>query len=179
MNQNNPAQELNLIEATAVLKLAPVTVSSLLKELPIHILHFREGKEEWSPYIVLVHLIHNEKANWIPRISALLYGTNVSLASIEQLPQSIDETIPINVLLGEFQSLRMQSLEELGKLNISVENLEKSGIHPSLGTVKVSEILSAWVIHDLNHAHQISKTISFYFNSLAGPYRKYLNILGE
>ncbi|NOH12398.1 MAG: DinB family protein [Chloroflexi bacterium] len=179
MNKNNPAQKLNLTEAISVLKLAPSTVSSLLKGLPSHILHFSEGPEEWSPYIVLVHLIHNEKVNWVPRIKELLSNPNVSLVSIDQLPHRIDESVSITLLLEEFQSLRMRNLAEVGKLDITSMSLEKTGRHPSLGVIKVSEVLSAWMIHDLNHVHQISKTISHYFNSLAGPYREFLKILDQ
>jgi hypothetical protein len=60
-------------------------------------------------------------------------------------------------LLNEFKEIRIANLEKLRKLNISASDLNKTGIHPKFGQVTLSQLLSTWVVHDLDHISQISR----------------------
>ena len=80
-------------------------------------------------------------------------------------------------LLDEFKTLRKKNIEYLRIRNLSDKNLEEKGIHPEFGEVILSQLLSAWVVHDLNHLAQISRVMAKQYKSEVGPWIKYLRIL--
>ena len=59
--------EFVLEDAIAVLSRTPSTLRSLLQDLPSGWIENNEGAETWSPYVVVGHLVHGERADWIPR----------------------------------------------------------------------------------------------------------------
>ena len=82
-------------------------------------------------------------------------------------------------LLEEFKQLRIQNIEYLRSKNISPENLEEKGIHPAFGEVTLSQLLAAWVVHDLNHISQISRVMAKQYKAATGPWVDYLKILQQ
>jgi len=75
-------------EAIRVLEATPATLRALLEKLPGDWLHFQEDPESWSPHTVLVHFIHNERANWIPRARVILSDDQVRrFPPFRQLPE--------------------------------------------------------------------------------------------
>jgi hypothetical protein len=38
-------------------------------------------------------------------------------------------------------------------------------------------LLATWVVHDLNHLHQIAKSMAFQYRDEVGPWRDRLSIL--
>lgn len=79
--------------------------------------------------------------------------------------------------LAEFKALRMQNLEQLHDLVNPEEHLERTGVHPALGVVKLREMLSTWVVHDLTHLAQITRVIAKRYGQDVGPWKEYLSIL--
>jgi hypothetical protein len=61
-----------LDECLAVLTRTPATLDSLLRDLPEAWTAATEGPGTWNPYDVAGHLIHGEKADWIPRLTIIL-----------------------------------------------------------------------------------------------------------
>ncbi len=69
------AQEaLRLDEAVAVLERTPASLSALLEGLPDVWSRATEGEGTWSPYDVVGHLVHGERADWIPRARHIMSG---------------------------------------------------------------------------------------------------------
>src|SRR6476646_2279871 len=58
--------------AIEILQQTPLAIEALLNGLSDEWISANEGKETWSPYDVVGHLIHGEKTDWIPRIEHLL-----------------------------------------------------------------------------------------------------------
>jgi hypothetical protein len=54
----------------------------------------------------------------------------------------------------------MINLAELKSFNITEEQLKLTGKHPGLGVVTLSQIFSAWTVHDMGHIVQISRVMA-------------------
>ena len=64
-------------ECLSVLTRTPATLDALLGDLPDAWTAATEGPGTWSPFVVIDHLIHAEKADWIPRLAIILeYGAS-------------------------------------------------------------------------------------------------------
>src|SRR5439155_2333507 len=121
-----------------------------------------EGPETFSPYDVIGHLIHGEKTDWRERANMIMeYGiskTFVPYDRFAQIEESKGKTLP--QLLDEFEALRKKNMEWLSSLKLSDADLDKKGVHPSLGEVTLRQLLSTWVIHDLTHIAQITRVMA-------------------
>ena len=168
-----------LEEAFPLLQAAPGVLRAFLENLPDAWLHFQENPEAWSPYTVLVHMVHNETNNWIPRMRVLLSEEVVrKFPPFNQLPGDSErgpEGVP--ALLEEFTRLRRENLVYLRGLSLGPAQLDREAEHPSLGTVTLRNLLATWVVHDLNHLHQIAKSLAKRYQAPVGPWRQYLGIL--
>lgn len=83
----------------------------------------------------------------------------------------------LHQLLNEFQMLREKNIEYLRAKNITKNILNKTGIHPDFGEVTLAQLLSARVVHGLNHIAQISRVIARQYKDDVGPWLEYLGIL--
>ena len=80
-------------------------------------------------------------------------------------------------LLATFEQLRGESLRQLDELNLTPELLAKRGTHPVLGVVTLSQLLSAWVVHDLGHIRQIVRVMAKQYREDIGPWTEFLTIV--
>lgn len=162
-----------------ILSRTPSTLEALLNGLSTPWLMNNEGENTWSPYDIVGHLIHGEKTDWMPRakiiLSKLEDKTFVPFDRFAQLNE--DQEQPIEELLKEFRALRTENLIELKALSIDDAQLSKTGIHPELGQVRLKELLSTWVVHDLGHISQISRVMAKQYKTEVGPWKAYLGIL--
>ena len=46
-----------------------------------------------------------------------------------------------------------------------------------LGTVTLQQLLATWVVHDLTHLHQISRTMAHQYRGEVGPWEAFLGVL--
>ncbi len=59
------------------------------------------------------------------------------------------------------------------------QDLSRRGLHPALGGVTLGQLIATWVVHDLNHLHQIAKAMAFQYHTQVGPWKEYLSILSR
>ena len=78
--------------------------------------------------------------------------------------------------MDEFVKIRFDSLEKLSALNITDEQLSNTAIHPELGSVTLSQLISTWVVHDLDHTVNFSNW-SILANTLLGLILLFLHTL--
>lgn len=140
----------------------------------------QKGDEKtWSPYDILGHLIHGETTDWIERIEIILSDKpekNFRLFDrFAQFEESKEKSL--KDLLGEFMMLRIMNLEKLKAKNITEADLDKKGIHPSFGEITLRQLLSTWVVHDLNHLAQVTRVMAYQYKDNVGPWKEYLRIL--
>jgi hypothetical protein len=169
--------EFSLEGTIALLAHTPVALNALLRGLPDAWTLANEGENTWSAFDILGHLIHGERTDWIPRTKIILQSSEAQTFTpfdrLAQQRESKGKSLP--QLLDEFAVLRDENLRELRSLNLL--DLERLGRHPSLGRVTLSQLLAAWVVHDLSHLHQISRVFAHQYRDAVGPWSVYLGVL--
>jgi hypothetical protein len=166
-------------QAVEILRRTPVTLKALLDGVPDEWTNSKAGEGTWSAYHIVGHLLHGEQTNWIPRAKIILehgearpFDTFNRTAMFEKFTDySLDQ------LLDAFAEARTQSLEELRGLSITPDKLTLTGTHSALGAVTLSQLLSTWVVHDLNHIRQIVEVMAHQYAQAVGPWKAYLAIL--
>lgn len=179
MTQNEQEYRFDMNEALDSLASTPNMLRDFLANLPDSWLDYKEDPEAWSPRRVLIHFIHNERTNWLPRARVILSDADDrSFAPFRQMPE--DNKLPpdgIDQLLDQFEQLREGNLSAVKEFGITSEDLDREGVHPALGTVNLKQLLATWVVHDLNHLHQIAKSLAKRYRDDVGPWRENLAIL--
>ncbi|MGH7625148.1 MAG: DinB family protein, partial [Gemmatimonadaceae bacterium] len=62
----------DLAQGTAILKRTPALMRAMLAGLDPVWIDATEGPETWSPFVIMGHLIHGERTDWIPRARLIL-----------------------------------------------------------------------------------------------------------
>ena len=180
--------EFSLPEAIAVLTRTPATLNAMLRGLPHLWVHSNEGKDTWSAYDIVGHLIIAERSDWMPRVRIILengearpfdpFDRFAQMRMKEmRMKESQGKPPQIDQLLDDFARLRKESLAALQALNIQPEDLARRGTHPTLGVVTLSELLATWAVHDLTHLHQLSRVMAHQYRDAVGPWSVYLGVL--
>ena len=175
------ATTFRLDEAVALLERTPSLLDAQLRGLPEPWLSCDEGPKTWSPFLVVGHLIHGEKTDWIPRARRILdEGETRPFEPFDRFAQ-IEATKgrPLADLLDEFAILRRASLDELAAMNLGEKELDRRGRHPELGAVTLRQLLATWVAHDLDHVQQIARVMAKRYAGECGPWSAYLRIVRE
>lgn len=166
-------------EAVAILSRTPIIISALLDGISDEWLMNDEGENTWSPYEILGHLIHGEKTDWIPRATIILSEkadkTFIPFDRFAQLNEQNKK--PIHDLIEHFKALRKENLQTLHSFNLDAQDLLKKGIHPELGSVNLTQLLSTWVVHDLGHLSQMTRVMAKQYKNEVGVWHAYLGIL--
>jgi len=176
MNEN----KINLEEIVAILKRTPASLTALLGGLSEKWTNANEGAETWSPYDVIGHLIHGERTDWMVRARHILAGETRPFDPFDrtaQFKESQDKSL--TALLATFAQLRRDNLDELVALNLKGADMNRRGLHPELGEVTLEQLLATWVVHDLDHVGQISRTMAKVYADAVGPWQEYLSILHD
>ncbi|MET3193608.1 DinB family protein [Bacillus sp. OAE603] len=169
----------NLNEAIEVLERTPLTLEYFLSGLSNRWLQSDEGEGTWNVSEVIDHLIEAEETNWMARIECILgEDENKHFPLFDRFSHlNKEQTMPIEERLLKFKSIRAQNIAKIQLLIAPEDHLELTGIHPEFGIVKLRELLSTWVVHDLTHISQIVRVMSKSYSEDVGPWKEYLSIL--
>jgi uncharacterized damage-inducible protein DinB len=166
-------------DALPILRATPGLLRAWLSELPESWIMANEGRETWSPFDIVGHLIHGERTDWIPRVELLLaHGESRPFTPFDRFAQFRDsrgKSLP--ELLDTFSELRQSNLARLESLHLKAADLERRGMHPELGAVTLGQLLATWVAHDLNHVGQIARVMGRQYTEAVGPWLEYLPML--
>ena len=173
------AEVFALDRTLSILTRTPVSVDALLRGLPDFWVQQNEGKDTWTAFGIVGHLIFADRTDWMPRLLRILeHGDQVAFDPFDRLGQvQASRGKTLDQLLSEFAQVRAECLTGLHKLNLQPQDLEKRGRHPALGPVKASELLATWAVHDLNHLHQLSRVMAHQYRDCTGPFQAYLGVL--
>jgi hypothetical protein len=172
--------KLNLDNAVAILERTPATLTALLAGLPAAWTRATEGEGTWSPYDVIGHLIHAERADWMPRVRHILAGDSRPFEPFDRTAQFREnQGRSLEELLATFAEARRESLAALGGLDLTPDDFGRGGLHPALGAVTLGQLLATWVVHDLDHIAQIARTMAKAYKEETGPWSAYLSILRD
>jgi hypothetical protein len=168
-----------LEESVSILTRTPAALDALLRNLPEAWTSATEGPGTWSPYVVVGHLIHGERADWMPRLAIILkHGRARPFDPFDREAQFREsQGKSLSALLDEFSALRRDNLERLRGLGLRPEHLDMQGTHPSLGPVTVRQLLATWTAHDLAHILQVSRVMARRYREEVGPWAQYLSVM--
>jgi hypothetical protein len=171
--------EFELNTGIAVLERTPHTLRAMLSGLPHAWTDATEGPDTWSPYIVVGHLNHAERADWIPRARIILaQGADRRFEPFDRMALFHESKGKSLVqLLDEFEQLRAHSLATLRAWNLTDAQLALKGEHPKFGAVELRQLLATWVGHDLGHIAQIARVMAKQYRDAVGPWREFLSIM--
>src|SRR5712671_137173 len=171
--------EFNLDDTIAVLTRTPATLDTLLRGLPERWVRNNEGKDTWSAFDIVGHLIIGERTDWMPRVRVILENGEARpfdpFDRFAQSKESKDKSL--EQLLDGFARLRKENLAALHALNLQHEDMSRRGRHPALGVVTLSQLLATWAVHDLTHVHQLSRVMAHQYREAVGPWSAYLGVL--
>jgi len=171
--------DFNLDNGIAVLERTPATLRSMLHGLPAAWTEATEGPDTWSPFVVVGHLIHGERTDWIPRAEIILaQGANRQFTPYDRFAQFTEsQGKTLAQLLDEFARLRARNLQTLASWQLTDAALSLEGQHPALGAVTLRQLLACWVAHDLGHIVQVARVMAKQYRDAIGPWTAYLSVV--
>ena len=171
--------EFDLTLGTAILERTPRALRAMLEGLPAEWIDATEGPETWSPYIIVGHLIHGERTDWIPRAQIILAkGKDRRFTPFDRFAQFREsEGKLLTNLLDEFEQLRSENVAKLTSWRLTDEQMQLEGEHPAFGAVTMRQLLATWVAHDLGHIAQVARVMAKQYRDAVGPWREYLPVM--
>lgn len=167
--------------ALEILSRTPSVVRAMLQGVSDEWTRNNEGPDTFSPFDVVGHLVDGEETDWVTRARIVLSDAD------ERKFQPYDrfrhyarnEGKSVDSLLDEFEKLRRENLELIRSWNLGAGDFERTAMHPSLGVVTLSQLMSAWAVHDLGHIAQIARVMAKQYRDEAGPWIEYLPVLTD
>ena len=171
--------DFDLATGIAVLERTPRTLRATLAGLSPAWTDATEGPDTWSPYVIVGHLIHAERTDWIPRARIILaQGADRRFAPYDRFAQFREsQGKSMMDLLEEFAQLRAENLATLAGWRLTEAQLAWQGEHPEFGAVTLRQLLSCWVAHDLGHIAQTARVMAKQYREAVGPWRAYLPVM--
>jgi len=171
--------EFDLADGIAVLERTPHTLRAMLDGLPPAWTDADEGPETWSPYVIVGHMIHGERTDWMTRARLILaQGPERRFEPYDRFAQFREsEGKSLADLLDELARLRAGNLAELAGWRLTDAQLALQGEHPEFGAVTLRQLLATWVAHDLGHIAQTARVMAKQYREAIGPWRAYLPVM--
>ncbi len=173
--------DFDLTAGIAVLERTPRTLRAMLADLPPAWTDATEGGESWSPYVIVGHLLHGERSDWIQRARLILArGADRRFTPYDRLAQFHEsQGKSLVTLLDEFAQQRGANLATLAGWHLTDAQLILEGEHPEFGAVSLRQLLATWVAHDLGHVAQVARVMAKQYRDAVGPWRAYLPVMNR
>ena len=169
-----------LEDATDLLRRTPELLRTLLTGVPETWTDTTDVPGDgWRPKDVVGHLITGELTDWIERTERILeHGTSLPFEKFDRFAHAERDTdASLDELVERFAILRAENLARLAELVTDEADLDRRGLHPTLGEVTLRELLSTWAVHDLDHVSQIFAGMAGSHDAYVGPWKASLGIL--
>jgi len=169
----------DLEQTFELLSRTPVALDGLLRGLPSALITSNEGDDTWTAYDVMGHLAYGDRTDWPARARMILsVGETQTFPPFDRLGQRREsQGKSLEDLLETFAQLRSANVAEFRALRLTPEDLDRRGQHPVFGPVTLSQLLAAWVTHDLTHLHQLSRILAHQYREAVGPWSAFLGVL--
>jgi len=164
-----------------ILESTPGVLKAWLTQLNDEWTKNNEGENTWSAKDIVAHLIICEKTNWLVRAKIILSQDSEKILVPIDMSAHFDSSrnTTLNDLIKNFTELREASVKELKSFNLDEDDLQKTAQHPTLGEVKLQQLLSTWTAHDLCHIAQISRVMAKQYKENVGPFIKFLRFINN
>ena len=170
--------EQSIDRSLAVLERTPQVLRAMLSGLSDE-WTYGGSQTDWAPFDIIGHLIHGEMTDWVPRAEIILrQGDDRTFTPFDRVAQfQLSKGKSLKDLLDDFEAKRTDSLEKLRSWKLTDDQLELTGVHPEFGDVSMSQLIAAWVTHDLSHISQIAQFMARKYTDAVGPWKEYMSIL--
>ena len=166
-----------ILTPAEVAALLPATISALhveLTALPDRLLGWHPAPGEWCVKEVLGHLIEADRRGFDGRIRLILGADTPLLERWE--PADVARTRhdcarSTTTLLDELTAMRRESATLVRGLREA--DLDRAGRHPTVGPLRVRDLLQEWVYHDRNHVRQALANVQAYVWPALGNSQKF------
>ena len=173
--------EQSLERTMAVLERTPAALDAMLRGLPEEWARANEGEGTWSAFDVVVHLIHCEHDDWVPRARVILESKNGEVRPFPPFDRWGEilesRSMRLEEVLETFAQVRAENLRAVREWGLGQEQLAMCGGHPALGEVTLAQLMATWAAHDLNHLHQISRVMALQYREAVGPWREFMGVM--
>jgi hypothetical protein len=148
------------------------TVASLVRGLSGSQVCWKPDPESWSILDVMAHLLDEEREDFRARIDATIHRPSEPWVPIDPpgwvkvrdyASRDLEET------LSDFLEERKESVAWLRGLGSVDWDTEYE--HPLLGTLRVGDLLTSWLAHDLLHIRQLTGLHWQHYSQLMEPYK--------
>jgi len=147
----------------AALRAAAVAIEAEVGGLPSAVVAWHPGPGEWCALETMGHLIEAESRGFAGRVRTILEHPGVEFQTWDQdavaRARNDCARAPTDVL-DEFRRLRGASVGLVAGL--SANDLLKGGRHPTVGHLRIADLLAEWMHHDRNHLRQILANVQAY-----------------
>ena len=150
-------------EVASALDAMTTIVRAELSALPDPAVAWHPGPGEWCVKEALGHLIEAERRGFAGRIRTILDEEEPDLLAWDQAAverERNDCACELTDLLDEFAGIRAESTALVAGL--SDADLQRGGMHPHVGHVRVNDLLHEWLYHDRNHVRQMFANLQSY-----------------
>jgi len=121
-------------------------------------LRWKPSPGEWSMLEVLVHLADEEVRDFRARVEITLRGSGEAWPAIDPArwvgEERYNERDP-TAELARFLEERAKSVRWL--VGLHAPAWDRTYDHPSLGVMRASDLLAAWLAHDFLHLRQLNR----------------------
>ena len=148
--------ELSSQQIATLLAASVVTVEIEMAALGDEGGSWRPAPDEWCANEVVGHLMEAERRGFAGRIRTILAEDRPRLQGWDERAVGAARRDCEKVgtgLAAEFRALRLESLDLVKGLRAA--DLDRAGIHPDVGELRVRDLLAEWVHHDRNHIRQL------------------------
>ena len=149
-----PAQIVRLLRSSTA------AIETETRAAPAELRTWHPAPGEWCIHEVLGHLIEADRRGFAGRVQVLLDAENPELVAWDQravAAERRDCERNTEELLHELLSRREHGLQIVELL--TPEDLARSGRHPKVGELSVSNVVNEWVHHDRNHLKQLLSNV--------------------
>ena len=155
----------------SLLEKTPGLLELLLRDVPAEVLQWKPAAGRWSITEVLAHLLIIEKL-YEQRARRMVIDESPALAKYVAPAESEIPKKSARQYLEELVALRRAFVFFLHSVPSAAG--ARTGIHPEMGTITLSQMLHELANHDLGHLRQIAELYRAYcFHPHAGPFQKY------
>ena len=161
-------------EVAALLPAAVALLRGELAAVPERVLAWHPAPGEWCVKEVLGHLIEADRRGFTGRIRLLLAADTPALERWD--PPEVarargDCAKSASALLDELAAMRQEAAALVRGLREA--DLDRGGRHPTVGLLRVRDLLQEWVHHDRNHVRQALANVQAYVWPAMGNAQKF------
>ena len=162
-------------ELAHLLQNTTTVLRQLVAALPDRVVALHPGPGKWCIKEVIGHLTEEDKRDFVGRIRMMLDEPEPSLKVSDQEEVARarrDCEKNLHDLLDEFNTVRSSSVAFV--VGLRATELDRGGVHPKIGHIRIRELLHEWIYHDLNHIRQIDANVQrFLWDHLGNMQRFY------